>query len=72
MARPATLNQQDGAAARKLISEGYQLLQSAIAKYDKAWRLIQGIERREKEQHGSTGRTDRSQAARNRKAKRRK
>lgn len=57
--RPATLNQKDCKKARRQMSDAFQLL-------DSAWRLIQGVERREQQQHGSTGRTDQSQAAKNR------
>lgn len=60
--RPATQNQTDLAKARAKLSAAFQL-------QDAAWRLIQAVERREQQQHASTGKTDRSVAASRRRRK---
>lgn len=57
MSRPATQNRKDAERAKKLLDSAYD----SIAK---AWNLIHEIEKREIEQHASTGRTDASQARR--------
>lgn len=62
MPRPATENQKDCDKAIDELKKAYRAL-------DVARQLITGVRTREEEQHGSTGRTDRSVAARNRTAK---
>lgn len=53
--RPATQNQRDCAVALTKIEQ-------ALGALNKAWTLIRQVELRERAQHGSTGRTDKSVA----------
>lgn len=57
MLRPATQNRRDARKIRLILDDIYTLT-------CKAWELVMQIEAREKDQHASTGRTDKSQVKR--------
>lgn len=61
--RPATQNKRDLKKAREHLGKAHQLITAA-------WNLMIGVEKREHEQHASTGRTDASQLRKVRRGKR--